>query len=174
MNIGTIFAASIAAITLVACAAPAAQTSPAGRSVIAVKDAWARPTLEMQAQGEAKPTGASGTNHGDMKMNGVNGAAYMVIENTGNAPDRLLSVSGDVAEMIQVHQTKEKDGVMTMEEMKDGVEVPANGSLTLKPASYHIMMMNMKKALKPGDVFRLTLKFQSGQEIPVDVAVREF
>jgi len=96
----------------------------------------------------------------------------MVLENKGGA-DTLMSASGDVAEMIQVHETKEKDGMMTMEEAKAGIPVPANGTVELKPGGIHIMMMNLKQGLKPGDTFKLTLKFQSGKEVSVDVPVRE-
>lgn len=109
----------------------------------------------------------------DTAKSSVNSAAYMVIENKGSASDKLLSASGDVADMIQVHQTKEKDGMMVMEEVAGGLEIPANGSVELRPASYHIMLMGVKRELKPGDTFKLTLTFQSGKTIPVDVTVRE-
>jgi hypothetical protein len=96
----------------------------------------------------------------------------MIIENSGGA-DKLMSVSGDVAEAIEVHQTRESNGMMMMEPVTSGVDVPANGALELKPGSYHIMLMNVKNGLNPGDTFKLTLKFSSGKEIPVDVTVRE-
>jgi copper(I)-binding protein len=121
----------------------------------------------MDMSADATPASGDG-----MKMDGPLSAAYMVIENSGGA-DRLLGASGDVAAMVQVHQTKESNGMMVMEQAKDGVDVPANGSLELKPGSYHIMLMNVKDQLKPGDTFKLTLKFSSGAEIPVDVTVRE-
>ncbi|MCL6512706.1 MAG: copper chaperone PCu(A)C [Anaerolineae bacterium] len=171
MNIKTLFAAAAAiaaAIALVACAAPGTPAqNTAGQSDISVKDAWARPTIG---------TGTSeGHSHGssDKTMSGMNSAAYMVIENRGNAPDRLLSASGDVAATIEVHETKQKDGMMMMEAVKDGLEVPANGKVELKPAGYHIMLMDVKRELKPGDTFKLTLTFRSGKTVAVDVAVRE-
>jgi hypothetical protein len=168
------FAAAIAAVTLVGCATPpaaqpAAQTSGQTASKLTVKDAWARPTIAMEGMGDATP---AADDHSGMQMDGVTSAAYMMIENAGGG-DKLLSVSGDVAAMIQVHQTKESNGMMMMEEAKDGVDVPANGALELKPGGYHVMLMNVKNQLKPGDTFKLTLKFSSGAEIPVDVTVRE-
>jgi copper(I)-binding protein len=160
MNVRNLLIA-LAAVAMVACAAPAPNAG-SGQSEIAVKDAWARPTVGMQAEG-----GHGG--HGGGQVS----AAYMVIENKGNAPDRLLSAAGDVAGMIEVHQTMQKDGMMMMEEMKDGLEVPANGLVELKPAGFHIMLMDLKRDLKPGDAFKLTLKFQSGKTVDVDVTVRE-
>lgn len=166
---------AVAGLMLVACAAPATPAQNAGgQSDIAVRDAWARPTMGMVGAGEGHSHGGQGsTDKTDTAQGSVNSAAYMVIENKGRAPDKLLSASGDIADMIQVHQTKEKDGMMMMEEVAGGLEIPANGSVELKPASYHIMLMGVKRELKPGDTFKLTLSFQSGKTIPVDVTVRE-
>ncbi|GIV84345.1 MAG: hypothetical protein KatS3mg052_1352 [Candidatus Roseilinea sp.] len=161
-----------AALLLVACAAPATPApNTSGQSDIAIRDAWARPTMGMVSAGEGHSHGSSDKT--DTAKSGVNSAAYMVIENKGNAPDKLLRASGDIADMIQVHQTKEKDGMMMMEEVAGGLEIPANGSVELRPAGYHIMLMGVKRELKPGDAFQLTLTFQSGKTVSVDVAVRE-
>ncbi|PJF47088.1 MAG: copper chaperone PCu(A)C [Chloroflexi bacterium] len=167
--------ATAAALSLVACAAPATPAQNAsGQSDIAIRDAWARPTMGMVGAGEGHSHGShGGADKTDTAKGSVNSAAYMVIENKGNAPDKLLSASGDVADTIQVHQTKEKDGMMMMEEVAGGLEIPANGSVELRPAGYHIMLMGVKRELKPGDAFQLTLTFQSGKTVAVDVTVRE-
>ena len=162
------FATTVAlAAALTACAAPpTAQQTIA--SDITVTGAWARPALGGMAMDATKDPNAK-----EVAMNmGAMSAAYMMLENKGGA-DTLIGVSGDVAETIQLHQTLEKNGMMAMEEAKDGLLVPANGKAELKPGSYHVMLINLKKDLKPGDAFKLTLKFKSGKELAVDVPVRE-
>lgn len=182
MNLKSIAPAVVMAIAITACAAPPTSAPAAQSSTpsnITVTGAWARPALGGMAMEEATKdpnattnmTETSSMDHSSMNM-GAMSAAYMVLENKGGA-DTLTSVSGDVAEMIQVHQTKEKDGMMVMEEAKEGIPVPANGNVELKPGGYHVMLMNLKQDLKPGDTFKLTLKFQSGKEVTVDVPVRE-
>jgi copper(I)-binding protein len=177
MNVKTLASVVAVAIALTACAAPpaAAPAAPAGASSdISVSGQWARPALGGMPAAEATkdPNATAGSmDHGSMTV-GAMSAAYMVLENKGGA-DTLLSASGEVAEMIQVHETKEKDGMMTMEEAKAGIPVPANGTVELKPGGIHIMLMNLKQDLKVGDTFKLTLKFQSGKEVSVDVPVRE-
>ncbi|MFN4292692.1 MAG: copper chaperone PCu(A)C [Thermoflexales bacterium] len=175
MLIKKTFFAAVAGLMLVACAAPATPArNTGGQSDIVVRDAWARPTMGMVGAGEGHSHGGhGGSGKTDTAMSSVNSAAYMMIENKGGAPDKLLKASGDVADMIQVHQTKEKDGMMMMEEVAGGLEIPANGSVELRPAGYHIMLMGVKRELKPGDTFQLTLTFQSGKTISVDVTVRE-
>ncbi|MGQ9815951.1 MAG: copper chaperone PCu(A)C [Candidatus Roseilinea sp.] len=140
-----------------------------GASNIRVVDPWARPTA-MQAMGHSHGDGKSKSN--DMAMDGPVSAAYMVIENTGSA-DKLISASADVAEVTEIHETKDMgNGMMGMQPLPDGLDIPANGSVTLKPGGYHIMLMKLKQDLTPGQSIRLTLTFQSGKEIALDVPVK--
>lgn len=168
-KLSTLVVGFVTALALAACAAPPpAAPSTGGESNIAVKDAWARPAM----------AGMMHAGHGDMNKpdtaaSGPVSAAYMVIENTGTAPDRLIAAEGDVAEKIELHQTKPKDGMMVMEMVQGGIEVPAKGSVVLKPGDYHIMLIGVKQDLSVGKTFKLNLKFQSGKEIPVELTVRE-
>jgi periplasmic copper chaperone A len=131
---------------------------------LVIGDAWARPTS----------TTATNSEHGhDANVTGMNSAAYMIIQNKGGSADRLMSISGDVAGSVELHRTTMNDGVMRMDQITDGAEVPAGGSLVLKPASYHVMLIGVKQNLLPGGIFKLTLKFKSGAEAIIDVTVRE-
>lgn len=104
-------------------------------------------------------------------MNDVS-AAYMHIENTADQPDVLLSVTTDVSDDAQIHQTTvDASGVAKMEHMENGIEIPAQGSIDLAPGGYHIMMMNLKRPLAMGETIHLTLSFQSGVTISFDVPV---
>ncbi len=153
----------VAALGMTACRAPAAASN------LRVVDAWARPTA-MKAMDQSHGHGESKST--DMAMDGPVSAAYMVIENSGGA-DRLISASADVAEVTEIHETKDMgNGMMGMQPVQGGLEIPANGSVTLKPGGYHIMLMKLKQELAPGQAIRLTLKFQSGKEIALDVPVK--
>jgi copper(I)-binding protein len=131
---------------------------------LVIGDAWARATAI---------TAASGNDHSqhDANATGMNSAAYMIIQNNGDA-DKLVSVTGDVAKSVGLHVTTMKDGVMSMNPLPDGADVPAGGSLVLKPAGYHIMLIGVKQNLEAGGTFKLTLKFKSGTAMTIDVPVR--
>lgn len=166
--------AMIAALLLAGCrvATPAPSGSSGSDSTtgIRVVGAWARPTA-MKAMGDSHGHGESKS--GDTAMDGPVSAAYMVIENTGGA-DKLVSASADVAGVTEIHETKDMgNGVMGMQPVQGGLDVPANGSVTLKPGGYHIMLMKLKQDLTPGQTIKLTLTFQSGKEIALDVPVKE-
>ena len=81
-------------------------------------------------------------------------AGYLTIKNDAATPDRLVSVTADIAGRAGIHQMSLADGMMKMRELTDGLPIPAQGSVALDPASYHLMFLDLKKPLKEGDTFR--------------------
>jgi copper(I)-binding protein len=79
------------------------------------------------------------------------GAAYMVIKNSGSSADALIGASSDVADKAEIHETKMVDGNATMSPVAR-IEVPAGGSVELKPGSYHVMFIGLKQPLRSGEV----------------------
>ena len=125
------------------------------------------------------------------------GAAYMVIENTGTAADFLVGGSSDVAKAVEVHETVAMESVAPMEstgmgmespmassgmgtggsvmgmQKMDRLEIPAGGSVELKPGSYHIMLIDLTRELKAGEKIDLILKFEKAGDVKVTAEVRE-
>ncbi|MCL6415183.1 copper chaperone PCu(A)C [Aestuariirhabdus sp. Z084] len=93
-----------------------------------------------------------------------NSAAYMKIANHKDAAVTLVAANSSVAKMVQIHLSKKEGGMMKMEHQKEGVAVPAGGTLELKPGSYHVMLMGLKQPLKEGDQVKVVLKFSDGSE----------
>ena len=120
-----------------------------GPSQFTVSDPWARPAM-------ARSTGA----------------AYFVIENPG-AADTLLSAASDVAETVELHKTvMQQNGVMQMVQM-ERIVISANGKTEFKPGGSHIMLINLKREIKTGDTFALSLEFQNAGKINLQVKVQE-
>ena len=97
------------------------------------------------------------------------GAAYVSLMAHGDA-DRLIAVSTPAAKMAGLHKTVEADGVMKMEHV-DGIDLPANGMLEMKPGGYHIMLMGLAQPLKEGDEVPVTLTFEKAGDVQVKVKV---
>jgi copper(I)-binding protein len=53
------------------------------------------------------------------------------------------------------------------------LEIPAGGSVQLKPGSYHIMLIGLKEDLKAGDTIEITLTFENAGELALSVPVKE-
>mgnify|MGYP003552120003 FL=1 len=51
--------------------------------------------------------------------------------------------------------------------------MPANGSVELKPGSYHVMLIGLSGALKAGDMVSVKLNFESGASVDLTVPVMD-
>jgi copper(I)-binding protein len=98
------------------------------------------------------------------------GGGYLSIENTGTAPDRLVSVSVPFAR-AEIHEMAVANGVMTMRPLDAGVEVPAGGKVEFKPGGYHIMFMDLKQPLKQDERLKGTLTFEKAGPVEVEFKV---
>jgi periplasmic copper chaperone A len=95
------------------------------------------------------------------------GGGYLTIENTGAEPDRLVAATVEIAGRAELHEMAVVDGVMKMRPLEAGIEVPASGSVELKPGSYHLMLMDLKQPLKEGESFSGTLTFEKAGTVDV-------
>ncbi|WP_051661031.1 copper chaperone PCu(A)C [Bosea sp. 117] len=99
------------------------------------------------------------------------GGGYLTVANAGDAPDRLVGVTAEVADHVEIHEMSVKDGVMTMRMLPDGVEVPAKGEVKFAPGGYHLMLMGLKQPLKQGERVKGTLTFTKAGTVAVEFAV---
>jgi hypothetical protein len=121
-----------------------AQTAAAAN--IGIDQAWARATMPGQPVG----------------------VVYMVIETDADA--RLVGVSSPVAARVEMHEMKMDGGVMRMREMEGGIELPKGQAVTLKPGGLHLMLMDLKQPIAPGETIPLTLILESnGKQQTIEV-----
>jgi copper(I)-binding protein len=119
---------------------------------VEVKDAWVRTSVQGQ-----KSTGAF------MKITAKDGA-------------KLVAVSSPVAGVTEVHEMKMEGDIMKMRAVP-ALDLPAGKTVELKPGGYHVMMMDLKTALKKDSTVPLTLVFKDARgveskvELKVPVAV---
>jgi copper(I)-binding protein len=151
---GLLLAVLVAGSVVVGC-------SPGGGSAgVSVTDAWARPSSAMASAG----------------------AAYMTIQNTGSATDALIGASSPAASTVEVHESvvmgtpapgASGDGGMMGMQPVERLEIPAGGSVQLKPGSYHLMLIGLKQDLKAGGTIEITLSFEKAGEVTLSVPVKE-
>jgi len=166
--------------------APASATSPAGAATtISIKDPWAR-AAAMTGASASGGMNMGPTTTGTMTMPGTmqpgdsdshtasggTSAAYLVIANSGSSADNLIKAESDVADSVELHTMTMQDNVMKMTPVEK-IEVPAGGSVELKPGSFHVMLIGLRHELKEGDVVKLTLTFEKAGTIQVEAPVRK-
>jgi copper(I)-binding protein len=120
-------------------------------SPVAVSDAWVRATTPQQ-----KATGA-----------------FMKLES--KAPATLVGASSPAASLVEVHEMRTENGVMQMRAVPR-LPLPAGQTVALKPGGYHIMLIDLKAPLSPGQKVPLTLVIETEgkarQNVTVDAEVR--
>lgn len=94
-------------------------------------------------------------------------AGYVTIVNTGKEPDRLVSATSDISARTEIHSMTMSNGIMEMHELKDGLPIPAGATVALKPGGDHIMFVDIKHQVKPGEVIHATLIFAKAGKVVV-------
>jgi copper(I)-binding protein len=66
--------------------------------------------------------------------------------------------------------------VMKMRALPAGLDLPAGKAVDLKPGGFHVMLMDLKQQLKPGDMVPVTLVIEaadkSRETLEIKVPVR--
>jgi copper(I)-binding protein len=114
-----------------------------------VKDAWIRGTVPAQTD-----TGMFG------KVTSTSGG-------------KLVAASSPAAGLVEIHEMTMVDNMMRMRPVA-GVDLPAGKPVELKPGGYHVMLMQLKQQLKPGDTVPVTLVIEGkdGKRENVDLKVQ--
>jgi hypothetical protein len=143
---------------------------PTAGPAIKAEGIWSRPAMSM-GEGQSSDSSQQGMS-GGQGMSGT-GAVFMVLVNEGREADRLLGGKTDVAQVVEIHETRMEGDVMKMQKLDSGLEIPANGQVELKPGGYHVMLIGLQRDLKPGDTFQLDLQFEKSGKLTVQPEVRE-
>ena len=99
------------------------------------------------------------------------GGGFLVITNTGKTADRLIAVKSPGAGKVEIHEMKMDGNVMRMRELDKGIEIPAGGTVELKPGGYHIMFMGLKSPFEKDTRVPATLVFEKAGSVNVELSV---
>jgi len=97
-----------------------------------VKDPWVRATVAQQ-----KATG-------------------LFAQLTSATGGKLVAASSPVAGVVEIHEMKMEGDTMRMRAIA-ALDLPAGKAVDLKPGGYHVMLMDLKQQVKPGDTVAVTL-----------------
>ena len=106
---------------------------------------------------------------------GGNGAVYFVLSNHSVATDELVGASSSIAEAVEIHESSMVEGTGVMQ-MNRVFSIPLNrgAKVVFEPGGYHVMLVNVSKALAIGEAVEVTLQFKNQADLPVIVSVAEF
>jgi hypothetical protein len=97
---------------------------------------------------------------------------YLTIVNKGAAPDRLISVSADIAGKSEIHEMAVENGVMKMRPLDKGLAIDPGKTVKFAPGGYHLMLQELKGPFKQGDKVPVTLQFEKAGKVAVSLDVQ--
>jgi copper(I)-binding protein/putative intracellular protease/amidase len=98
-------------------------------------------------------------------------AAYLVIENNGQAETMLTAAVANVAGVTELHQMISEGNFMQMRRVPH-LKLPAR-SRTELTGTFHLMLINLSGEVKEGDQVTLTLEFANAVKKTLTVPVRK-
>ncbi|HEY4092474.1 MAG TPA: copper chaperone PCu(A)C [Luteibacter sp.] len=91
---------------------------------------------------------------------------YLTLENSSDKGVAITgAASADYADAM-IHKSSTETGMGRME-MVDKVPVPAKGQVAFAPGGYHVMLMQPKHPVNPGDKVVVTFTLSDGTTLPV-------
>ena len=98
-------------------------------------------------------------------------AAYLILNNNGDADVRITSVETDIAGTAEFHSIIFLEGTVLMQKMSSPI-VPAHGKLKLSAGGNHLMLKGLNRVLDTGDQVTLKLNTSDGQSVEAQAEVR--
>jgi copper(I)-binding protein len=114
---------------------------------VAVSDAWSRATAPGQD------------------------SAVVGLRITSQKDARMVALSSPAAAAAQMHSMTHENGMMKMRQL-DSLALPAKQEVVLGAGGDHLMLIDLKKPLKAGDIVPLTVTVQFADKSTEKVAVK--
>lgn len=126
----------------------AVSSAPAAAEDLAIRNAWARPTVTGQPIG----------------------AAYLELTSTADAA--VVDLASDAAAVVELHHMRQDGDVMRMRHVAR-LPLPAGRTVKLAPGGTHVMLLGLERPLRAGESvgLDLTIADSTGKRRTVHVNV---
>jgi copper(I)-binding protein len=102
----------------------------------------------------------------------VSGAAFMAVTNPTQTDDRIVAVTSEIAERVELHtHIQSAEGVMQMVKLDDGIPLPAGETVMLERGALHVMFLGLRQPLAHGDSIEVTLEFEHAEPLTLTIPV---
>jgi periplasmic copper chaperone A len=120
------------------------------KSKVTVQNAWIRPATK-----------------------GSNSAMYFEIQNNEEKPDTVTGVKSKLADIVELHESyKMQNDKMGMRPIKF-IAIQPKSKTELKPGGLHVMLLDLVKDFKKGDLFEAIILLKHAGKIKVNAMVQD-
>jgi hypothetical protein len=97
-------------------------------------------------------------------------AGYLTINNAGDTPVTVTTISSPDFEAAEIHRTVVEAGVARMLPVKQ-LDIPANSQLKLEPGGLHLMLFEPQRPLPEGATVTLIIHHGNGSKVTATAPV---
>jgi len=90
-----------------------------------------------------------------------NSAVFMAITNRDEIDHALTDATTDAAGVVELHTHALVEGMMQMRTV-ERIDLPARETVRLAPGGLHIMLIDLRRPLQPGERIEMELTFDDG------------
>lgn len=98
---------------------------------------------------------------------------YLTITNRGGEPDRLVAAATPFAGKVEIHGIKVVGPDIAMRPLENGLRLPPDTTITLKPRGYHLLLQELKSPFVKGERVPLTLSFEKAGAREIELVVED-
>lgn len=99
-------------------------------------------------------------------------AGYLTISNPGSTAVVITGGSSELAERVELHTSREVDGMMRMEPLP-ALTVGPGERVALAPGGHHLMLLGLERMPQPGETVKLCLTVSGGEPACTTADVRQ-
>lgn len=101
-------------------------------------------------------------------------SGYLVIRNGSKVTVAVEEVESDAFGSITIHNTSVDNGVARMRPAPLPIRIPGHSELQMKPGGMHLMIMEPREGLEPGDTVAISVRLDNGRTIEADALLLPF
>ncbi|SJZ95457.1 hypothetical protein SAMN02745126_03033 [Enhydrobacter aerosaccus] len=98
-------------------------------------------------------------------------AGFVTLTNKGQEADRLVKATSDIAEKTEIWGIKVVGAVARMHPCENGLNLPVDMAVELKPRGYHLFFQGLRKPLIRGQKIPVTLHFAKAAPHAIELEV---
>ena len=97
-------------------------------------------------------------------------AGFMTLVSSAPEPLSVVAVSSPAADIVEMHEMKSVDGMMSMQKVS-AIRIPPRGTAKLAPGGTHLMLIGLNKPLPRQTEF--TLRLDDGTTVTASAILRD-
>ncbi len=98
---------------------------------------------------------------------------FFTLANKGTTPDRLVGATSPDSASVEIHAIKVVGSNIKMLPLVNGLGLPGETTLTLKPRGYHLLLKEPRAGLAPGMTVSVTLVFETAGKLEIELPIKD-